>query len=807
MNGKKIIYLLLLLGILSESVSSQVKMRTYIADKELTPRDHSVNMKHMRLEVEFEPKKGLVKGKVTHFFEPLQPQVDSIFLDAPGITIKEAKLNGKPVKFQTSDQGVAVYPTVPLKWGSNDSLLITYEAYPRKGIYFIGWNDPNNLSRKQIWTQGQGTDNRYWIPCYDEPNDKLTTEVIVKFDAKYKVLSNGTKLSEKDNGDGSKKWHYKMNHPHTTYLLMLGIGDYAIKETKSASGVPINLWYYPEWEERFEWTYKYSEEIMDFLEKEIGVIYPWESYAQIPVQDFMYGAMENTTATVFGDFCFVDARSYLDRNYVGINAHELTHQWFGDMITARTSSHLWLQESFATHYTMLFERHIFGEEFFDWERRKAGNNAIEASKKDKLPIAHSEAGTPRIYPKGAVVLEMLKYVTSREAYNKAIKYYLEKHAYKNVDSEDLLVAFHETLGLSLDWFWEQWIYKGGEPHYNVSFREIKSATGESFSEFDVEQIHETDDKTGLFKMPFVFEVHYSDGSRDNKTIWIEKQQQTVRIPNPKNKKVDFALFDPNSQVVKQVTFEKPVEMLKAQAKKAPFMLDRYDAVKALKHISIDQKNNLFAEIFKQENFYAVKSEIVSQLVNSDDKISVDIITSAINDKNATVRKSVIQEVKRISPDLQMVYEKLLLDLSYETQALALEKLCNQFSEKTPEYLKLTEKSEGTRGRNVKVKWFEIAAATDKKYIAELVSLTSSSYEFITRTNAMAALKRLNYFDELLMKNLFDAAFNSNGRLSKPAVESLKHFCNQSSCRNLVADYVESNKWQDWRKDIAEGLLN
>ncbi|MDQ3190565.1 MAG: M1 family metallopeptidase [Bacteroidota bacterium] len=807
MKRKITLSLLILIIFFSGSLKSQVEIRTFIADKQLTPREHSVDMKHMRLEVEFEPHKGLVKGKVTHFFEPIQSQVDSIFLDAPGITINESKLNGKPVVFKTNKDGVTIFPSSPLKWGSKDSLFISYEATPRKGIYFIGWNDPNNLSRKQIWTQGQGIDNRHWIPCYDEPNDKLITEVIVKFDSKYKVLSNGTKIAEKDNGNNTKTWHYKMTHPHPTYLVMLGIGEYAVKQTKSSSGVPMNFWYYPEWEDRFEHAYKYSEQMMDFFEKEIGVAYPWESYSQIPVQDFMYGAMENTTATLFGDFSFVDSRSYLDKNYVGTNAHELAHQWFGDLITARTSSHLWLQESFATHYNMMFEREVFGQDHFDWKRRDSENSAIAASKKDKLPVAHSEAGTSRWYPKGAVVLEMLKYVTNRESFNKSIKYYLEKHAYKNVDSEDLLIAFHETLGLSLDWFWEQWIYKGGEPHYNVSFREIKSVGGETFSEFTVAQIHSVNDVTGLFKMPFVFEVHYSDGSKDSKTVWVENQQQIVKISNPKNKKVDFVLFDPNNQVIKQVDFDKSVEMLKIQAKKAPFMLDRYDAVVGLRKLPFEQKEDLFNEIFKKETFHAIKAEIVSQLINLDNKLSKDIIVAAINDKDALVRKSVIQNSDKIPSALLKEYEKLLVDLSYETQALALEKLCHQFPDNIPRYLKLTENSTGTRGSNVKIKWLEIAAASDKKHLDELVRLTSNSYEFITRTNAMAALKRLNHFDPVFMDNLFEASFTANSRLKYPAIESLKHYCKQTVCLNMIERYIENNNWQDYRKDIAVSVLN
>ena len=526
--------------------------RSYIIDKALAPREHSVDMQHLKLEVSFEPQKGLVKGKVTHYFSPLQQKVDSIFLDGIKIKYSSVKLNGKDVRYKTEDNGITIFPSPALTWGTKDSLTLIYEATPGKGIYFIGWNDPNNLSRKQIWTQGQGIDNRHWIPCYDESNDKLTTEVFVTFDSEYKVLSNGTKMEEKDNGNNTKTWHYKMQHPHTTYLMMLGIGKYEIEERKSASGVPIHLWYYTEWKDRVEPTYRYSVEMFDFFEKEIGVPYGWESYSQIPVQDFMYGAMENTTATLFGDFFFVDNRSYVDRNYVAVNAHELAHQWFGDLVTERSAAHHWLQESFATHYNLTYEREVFGQDHFDWARRNNVNAALAASKADKKPIAHSEAGSPRHYPKGSIVLQMMKYVVGREGYNKSIKHYLEKHKYQNVDSEDLLVAFHETLGKSLDWFWEEWVYKGGEPHYVVSYREETenafpaSMQGKQQTVFSVSQEHELSDVVGLFKMPIVFEVHYTDGTKDSKTVWVENKHHEVKVENAASKKVSFVLFDPNS---------------------------------------------------------------------------------------------------------------------------------------------------------------------------------------------------------------------------------------------------------------------
>jgi aminopeptidase N len=533
--------LLLAFIFLSLNITAQKDFNTriYLDDPAWTPREHNVDFQHLLLNISFNPEEKKVIGEVTHTFTTLQKQVDTLFLDAPAINILSAELDGEKVNFKIIPEGVVFNFKNPLKWKTQHNLHIHYEAIPKKGLYFIGWDDPNNISRKQIWTQGQGIDNRYWLPMYDEMNDKITSEVYVTFNSKYKVLSNGVLVQQKINKkSGTTTWHYKMNHPHAPYLIMLGIGEYKIKTITSKSGVKINLWYYPEWENRVEKTYRYSAQMMDFFEKETGVKFPWENYSQIPVQDFMYGAMENTTATLFGDFLFTDDRALLEREYLSVNAHELAHQWFGDFVTVRSDAHHWLQESFATFYNWMIEREFYGQEHYDWNRRNAQWNSLNASKKDDKQVMHSQAGSTRHYPKGAFVLHMLRNVVGHDEYNTAIKHYLQKHAYDNVDTEDLLTAFHETLGNSYDWFFEQWLYHGGEPHYKVHFADIEK-NGTKFHQFKVEQIQPTNRLVSLFKMPVTFRIVYKDGTKTDKTVWVENQYQEINIPAQKDKTFRF----------------------------------------------------------------------------------------------------------------------------------------------------------------------------------------------------------------------------------------------------------------------------
>lgn len=775
---------------------AQPKMFKREVDVSTPPREHPLDFQELKLELSFLEKEGLVKGKATHIFTPLRNKVENFSLDAKGdLSIKEATLNGAKIDFKKDSSGYTFYASQALTFGNKYTLALSYEAHPKKGLYFIGWNDSSNISKKQIWSQGQPTDNRHWIPMYDEMNDKLISDVTVTFNKEYKVLSNGAKLLEKDNPDGTKTWRYKMDKPHAPYLIMVGIGKYDIKEIKSKSGIPIRMYYYPEHKDRVDVIYKYMAQMFDFLEKETGVPYPWKpTYSQIPVQDFMFGAMENTSAVVFGDFYCVDARAYLDRNYVATNAHELTHMWFGDLITARSESDTWLQESFATHYQWLFDREAFGQDQFDWNRRLANNEAIQASLADKKAIASTNGGRVRWYPKGAFVIEMMKYMVGREQYNRVIKYYLEKNAYKNVDANELLIAFQDVLGVSMNTFWEQWVYKGGEPHYKVAWSDIKNIKNERSTEVAIEQIHETNDLVGLFKMPIKIEVWYKDGSKDSVMANVENQFQRVQIPNRNNLEIDFVLFDPNSQILKSVTFNKYQEEYIKQALKAPYMLDRYDAVVALKNVDIDRKREALVSVYLKEKFHAVKAEIVAQLVNDSTKTSRDLVLMALKDKDAIVRRAALQHANPIAKDLEPEFRKLLNDSSYVTVETALEKLSNRFPENTQAYLELTKNEVGNSGKNIRVKWLEIACGIDRqKYMPELVGYTGASFEFRTRVNAIEALKRLNYCDEKLVAGLANAAAHFNTRLASPAEQAIQYFYKQQPFKKLFNDYLNSQK--------------
>lgn len=807
---KKITWIIISLMATVGVYAQQQDIVCYYNDPGKHERNRNIDVEAMKLEVSFAPKEGKVIGKVTHTFKCLQDKVDTIFLDGPKIYVRSAWLDGKAIKTDSIATGIVVRSGLSNAYNSTHTLVLDYLAKPEKGIYFIGWKipeikDPVHQSRRQIWTQGQGIDNRYWIPMIDDRGDKFVTEVVVNFDKEYNVLSNGDLLENKENKDGTRTWHYKINHQHAGYLLMLAIDKYAIKKTKTKYGTPINFWYYPEHPDRLEPTSMYSERIIEFLEEEIGVKYQWGAYSQVMIQDFMYGAMENTSATTFGDFFWVDKRAFLDRNYIGVNAHEATHQWFGDLITARNDADHWLQESFATFYPGLFTGTIYGPDETPWYFRGNMNGALAAGEKNSLPVRNSEAGSGRHYPKGASVIYMLQHIMGRDNFRRGIQLYLNRHGFSGVETRDFEKAMLDASGMNTDWFFDEWIYRGGEPNYKVSWQPTAAGT-----EFTIEQIHKQEQTVGAFKMPVDFAVYYKDGSVDRNTVMVDKTYQKVVLVNPSNKPVDFALFDEGSFILKKITFDKKPEELKSQLLKSKFMLDRYDALLAMANLPMEKKKDALLAAYKNETYRNLKAEIVKQLA-ADPTGNLGVLTEAYGSSAVEIRKAVINNAIA-NGSTASIFEKALEDSSYAIVETSLMKLWDYapYASKKAALLDHIKNLDGyTMG--LKIRYLELATEVypDKKgeFIAQLTAYSDSTYEFKIRINAMQALQRLNVCDGNVVKNLFDCLLSFNGRLSSPAKDVLSYFKQQTQFARVIKSELDKPYYSAAQKQKLKAAVD
>lgn len=805
-----ILLLLSALILFTAPVKAQDSSICYLRDVDGRIREHNVDFIKMLLDVKFNTALGKVTGNVKYDFKPIQYITDTLFLDAPGIDIKKVLLNGKETPFKVDSAGVTIRFMTALDWNREYKLDISYEATPHKGIYFIGWNvtekNTNNdpyFTRKQIWTQGQGTDNRFWFPCYDDVNDKLITETLITFDSSYTVVSNGVLKGKKLNTNGTYTWNYAMNKPMVPYLVMIAIDKFTYKDYKSKNGMVSRQYYYSDRPQVVEPTYRYSAEMMDWLATDLQVKYPWETYANVPVQDFMYGAMENTTATIYGDFYQTDARAAIERGYVATNTHELTHQWFGDYITEYSAQHHWLHESFATYYAKQFVRKVYGEDYYQMIKRDEQNNAIRADNNDRFPVGHSHGGSARHYPKGSFVVDMLRYVVGDSVFNRCITNYLKKHAYSNVDNHAFKMAFIETAGINLDWFFDQWVYRAGIPHYNVSYQ-LQNNQVAVF----VNQSHKVDELTSYFRMPIVFEAYFSDGSSSTVKQWISHQNDTVYLNAPAGKQVSYVLFDPGNHVLKTVSFPKTFEELKAQATGAKHMLDRYDAIAEMTGLDYDTKRDFLIKHFERGDYNMVLTDLLGQLGSDTNAATVQLFKKAAHHTDFLVRRAVIEKLKNIPDEILVDAEQLLTDTSYYTIEAALRKLYRQHPEKAAQYL---QQVKGLRGinNNVRIAYLELSykqnTATPEE-LNELAHYISNSYEFRTRVKAMEAVERIQFSNSEVLTNLLNAALYTNNRINGPATRTLKLLIQKPENMQTAKGIFELTPWTDRERVILERIL-
>jgi aminopeptidase N len=409
-----------------------------------------------------------------------------------------------------------------------------------------------------------------------------------------------------------------------------------------------------------------------------------------------------------------------------------------------------------------------------------------------------------VYQKGSAILDMMISTFGAEEFRRVIKHYLLSHAYGNVETNDLYQAFQDVLGLSPDWFFNEWIYRGGEPAYSIRYEDaaVRGTPGRQ-SVFTVRQTQEQDELAGLFRMPLVFEVHYADGTSDRVRQVITDQSTTVTIPNPGARPVAFPLFDPGSWTLKSVDFGKPFPMLKAQALGAPQMIDRYDAIAAMRGLDIASKRDLLMQVYKREHFHALREEILSQAAGDTAARTIDLLNQALRDTAASVRAAALRACGAVPPSLKAGAERLLRDSSYAIVGAALELLSKRFPEETPRYLALTKDEHGT-GNRVGVLRHEINARRgDTSSVARLVEYAGVSYEFMTRVNALEALKRLGYCDGPLFPGLLNAMANPNGRLRAPAQAFASYFMEQTSLAKKLTGYYRSRTWTPAERNFLD----
>ncbi|HEV7842312.1 MAG TPA: M1 family aminopeptidase, partial [Pyrinomonadaceae bacterium] len=613
-------------------------------------------------------------------------------------TFNSVKLaSGTPLKFETDARNEklrvmldrAYQPanviTVVIDYRTNGVSEGSALVSSARGLTFIKprADDPNRP--RQIWSQGESEYNHFWFPCFDHPNDFATTEMIATVDKPLMVVSNGRLVETKDNRDNTRTFHWKMEQPHASYLTSIVVGEYVPIEQKYQD-VPVISYVYPNEVNEGRITVARMADMVKFFSEKTGVKYPYAKYAQTMTRDFG-GGMENISATTQTDNMIHDARFELDGDSDGLQSHELAHQWFGDYVTCRNWSDIWLNESFATYFQAMWDEHRLGHDDFLYLDVKGNQDAYYNAWRNNLrrPIVTSNYRNPDAvfdtyaYPRGGAVLHMLRMTLGEDNWWRSINHYLTKYAHQPVQTEQFRIAIEETTGQPMDWFFDQWVYKMGHPVFRVT-KNYDAATKQLT--LTVRQEQKPDPaydypQAGLFRTPVDIEIGTGTDPKVVKVtrVWIEqKEEQSFTFPVDSEPRL--VNFDYGNTLIKELRFDKPTDELVYQLSRDEDVMGR---MWALGQLAGTLKAAGTAESEKQQIAQAVSTALATDKVwgmrveaaGALSGVAGDTARSALlaaaKDRDAHVRARAIASLGASKdPSLASVYLEHLSDESYAT---------------------------------------------------------------------------------------------------------------------------------------------
>src|SRR5712692_2197165 len=662
-------------GLLAISISA-LRLR---ADEPYA-RSRDYDLQHSRIALRFNLEQKKVIGDVIHTLTVLREATSKIVFDSAGLTIQNVTVNKSPAKFETKDGKLSVALPAAARAGEKLNIEIRYEGKPTKGLYFILPDKDYPDRPSQIWTQGESEDTHYYLPTYDYPNDRLTTETILTVPASWITVSNGKLMSVTDAGRGLKTWYWKESVPSSTYLITAVAGEFdEVKE--SWHGIPVT-YYAPKGRgDRLSINYGRTPAMMELFSKKFGVDYPWEKYAQVMVDDFVAGGMENSSATTNTSSSLTHpklAPEYYDGED-GLISHELGHQWFGDLVTCKDWGNIWLNEGFATFMEVLWWEARYGKDQADYQRWAGAREWFGSNNLWGKPIVRhdfddSSEFDGNAYTKGAWVLYMLRHQLGEEAFYRGVKHYLEVNRGKNVVTADLAKAIEEATHTNVDQFFSQWLYGAGAPRFDLSYtydaekRQVVLA---------VKQTQIVEGRVGLFRIPVEVEITTTSGPKLY-NITVSKDKQTFSLPA--GSAPLMVLFDKGGHVLKSAEFHKEKKEWLYQLKNASEVADRADAVVALGKIKGDDEVvAVLGDTLRGDKAWGVRVTAASTLgqIGGAAAASKQLLEALETAKEAVVRNGIVKALGNLKDDAAIVAKLNSIakeDKSYRARAAALQAL-------------------------------------------------------------------------------------------------------------------------------------
>lgn len=611
-----------------------------VAQRQYAP-DRRVDIVHLKIDLTPNFTNRTIRARTTLRFAPIARPVRRLRLDAVNLAVSKVTATAPLQGWQVETNAIWITFRQPIPPDQETTVRIDYTAQPKKGLYFrtpeLGYRPEDT----HLFTQGEAEMARYWYPNHDFPNEKFTSEVVCRVPPGMTVLSNGRLASQTiDQSTGLQVVRWVQEKPHVNYLVALAAG-YFVGLKDQWRDIPLSFYAPVSQSSMAVHSFTGMPEMMAFFEREIGVLYPWDKYAQVCVQDFVAGGMENTSLTILTDRILHPASVGRLRPSEGLLAHELAHQWFGDYVTCKDWSHLWLNEGFATYYENLYQGYRHGRDAFLWAMLQDAQRVLNA-RDDTTPIVHRTFRKPeeqfsfRAYPKGGWVLHMLRSQLGEALYRRCIRTYLERHAFGCVTTEDLREVIEELSGLSWDAFFDQWVYHAGTPSLEVDYRWDEAA---GLARVTVRQTQKVSDRVLLFRFPLRLRFK-GEGLLEDRVVTIDSRRQDFSFPLPKAPRI-FRV-DPEVTLLARIDVRLPRPMWLAQLEDAGDMPGR---LQALRRLAADPDRTVvqrLGRILREDGFYALRIEAAQALR----KIHTDLALEELLAGMAQPDERVLHEVFR-----------------------------------------------------------------------------------------------------------------------------------------------------------------
>jgi aminopeptidase N len=641
--------------ILLSRLQSPASAATAFKDSSVAPRyapSRQVHVVHSAIEITPDFAKRSIRGQVRHVFTPINPHLRSIRLDSEQLDIASVgDANGAALTFHQDGRRLQIDLKRPAEPGETLSVTIAYSGVPRCGLYFNFPDAAHPRRPLQVFTQGETEETHFWVPCWDSPNDKGTSELTAYVPAGMTAVSNGRLVEHGRTPAGLERWHWFESVPHSSYLNSLVVGEFAAIED-SWNGIPLYSYVKPADLPRARENLGRLRDMVDFFSTRIGVPYPYEKYSQSFLSDFIFGGMENISATTNTDASLYDRRGQLDSRNDGLCAHELAHQWFGDLLTCRDWSQVWLNEGFATYFQELYYEHWLGEDEFTMELLAAADTYFgEDGARYRRPLVEHRYAHPQLmidrhtYQKGAWVLHMLRREVGDSLFWKGIHEYVTRNRAGLVESDDLRRAFEDATGKSLQGFFQEWVYGAGYPEFEVS-TEWKEA--EHAYLIRVRQAQKRDELTPLFRLPLEFEVWEADGPH---SYSVSMSHPEVSLVLPEREKPLNVRIDPNLSWLKKVRFEKKEKEWLFQLSHSKDAWGRIEALRGLAAVATsDSALEAVGHSLARDPFWGVRRTAAEALGTLRGRIARGALLASLKDPDAHVRRACLASLASFRED-------------------------------------------------------------------------------------------------------------------------------------------------------------